>query len=336
MPVAPAPDRTPSQAPQSLPELLRIMDVATALRHEREKASAQLDFDEMTTALRQRLRATADTMGDPVTDAEIEAAIRQYFAQLYQFKEPPRGVQRTLALLYVRRRAVIAALVAVGAVVMLVWWLFFAASGPFSPAAKKTRLATQRAQLQASMQRRVDEAWAKFTTLHTTVLGLAHEADATAEANALRRQAESAHHSGMAATIDDARVRLEALHTDLDEEYEVRIVNRAREDSGVRRDFDGKTSGYYLVVEAVTKKGDILQRLVRNAEDNDKLKRVAKWGEQVPREVYERIAADKKADGIVDENLFARKRRGQRREEVVLPRLPGGPPLTRTRQITDV
>ena len=58
------------------------------------------------------------------------------------------------------------------------------------------------------------------------------------------------------------------------------------------------------------------------------------WAEQVPKEVYDRIAADKKADGILNETLFSVKKRGFRDEEI---RIEGadGKPLTRLGQITE-
>jgi hypothetical protein len=323
-------------APDSLPELLRIMDVATALRQEREKAAVQLDLEQTKAALRQRLRATADTMGETVSDAEIEAAINRYFGQLHEFKEPPPGLARTLAHLWVRRGLVLGVAAALAVLTFGGWWLFASPSSPWSPAAKQARLAAQRSELAARTQRYVDETFAKFTNLHATVLGLAREPAATDEANALKREAEAARASGQGAAVEQARVKLDALRADLDEEYELRIVSRPGENSGIDAYTDAartKVSGYYLIVEAVTPAGKVLPRRVRDAEKNQSVQ-VRKWGEQVPKGVYDRIAADKRADGIVDDNVFARKRRGYRDLEVVLPATPGGAPLRRGRQIT--
>ncbi|MEZ5963805.1 MAG: DUF6384 family protein [Planctomycetota bacterium] len=323
----------PGPAPESLPELLRIMDVATALRHEREKASAMLDLDSVKASLRQRLRATADAMGDAVSDAEIDVAIERYFRQLHQYEDPPPSLQRALAHLYIRRRPILAGALAVGALVAVAVWLF--AYGPWSPAARKAELEQKRAALHDSMQRRVDAAWEKFVGLHTLVLGLTREDETVQEANALRREAEAARHAGMTAALEQARVKLDALRADLEEDYVVRIVNRPNQDSGTTRGIDGRVSGYYLVVEAVTETGKVLRRSIRDAETNT-VRLVDKWGEEVPKEVYDRVAADKRRDGIIDDDVFARKRRGHRHEQVVMRRTTDGPPLTKTRQITSV
>lgn len=324
-------------APQSLPELLRIMDVATALRREREKAAAHLDFDEVKATLQQRLRATADEMGDPVTDAEIDAAIARYFAQLYQFREPPPSLQRTLAHLYVRRGKIAAGALVVLVLWLLVWWLFFAAAGPWSPAARRARVAERQATLEADAQRRLDVVWKRFTDLLGTVLALAREDGARTEAQALRAEAEAARATGSAAAVEAVRSRLETLHGALAEAYEVRVVSRPNERSGVdayyEDDAGRRLSGYYLVVEAVTPDGKVLTRRVRDSE-TDQVVQVRKWGEQVPQSVYDRIAADKRGDGVVDENLFARKLRGHLDEEVVMRGGAGNGPLQRGRRIT--
>lgn len=337
-PDRPAPDRSAAGgvAPDSLPELLRIMDVATALRQEREKAAAHLDFEQTKAALRQRLRATADTLGDTVSDAEIEAAINRYFGQLYEFKEPAPGMQRFLAHVWIRRGPVLAALLVAALLVFGGWWLLASASSPWSPAAQRARAEAAHAEMQARAKRHVDDTWNKLVALHASVLGLAREDAAKDEANALRREAEAAHAAGLGAAIEQARVKLDALRAELDQEYELRVVSRPNERSGIDayvNDQQRTLSGYYLIVEAVTASGSVLSRRIRDGEKNQTVL-VRKWGEQVPKEVYDRIAADKRADGIVDENVFARKRRGYRQEEVVMLTAPGGQALRRGRQIT--
>ncbi len=332
MPSVPA----PNPALDSLPELLRIMDVATALRQQREKAAVQLDLEQTKAALQKRLRATADTMGDAVSDAEIDAAIDRYFGQLYEFKDPPPGLQRFLAHLFVRRGLVLTVLLLAGLLTFSGYWLFTSASSPWSPSAKQAHMAAQRAELQTRVKRHLDASFEKFVNLHTSVLGLARQADTTAEVDALRREAEAARASGLGAAIDQARTKLDALRADLDDDYELRVISRPNERSGIDsyvNDRSRQLSGYYLLVEAVTASGAVLNRRVRDAEQNQTVQ-VRKWGEQVPKEVFDRIAADKKADGIVDEIVFARKRRGYRGEEIVMPLTPGGPPLRRGRQIT--
>jgi hypothetical protein len=87
----------------SLTETMRIMDVASVLRRERELANRALDADQVQDQLRERLQAAAKVTGEAVTPAEIDAAIRHYYANLHAFREPPRNVSWLLAHFYIRR-----------------------------------------------------------------------------------------------------------------------------------------------------------------------------------------------------------------------------------------
>lgn len=101
---APQPAPPPPPASElSLEEMTRVMDVARTLRKERTTAERELDREGTIRLLRQKLREAADIAGDPVTDAQIEAAIRQYYENLHAFQPPQPGWETTLAKLYVRR-----------------------------------------------------------------------------------------------------------------------------------------------------------------------------------------------------------------------------------------
>ncbi len=371
------PSSAPNLAPESLPELLRIMDVATALRREREVAAAHLDLDAVKASLRQRLRATADAMGDAVSDAEIEAAIERYFATQHEFKEPPPGLQTLLAHAYVRRRGI--AWIAAGVLAFLfgLWAVFVWPNGPLSPESRQARHEREVARLRAEQQARDEaaamraaaeakaaeersaarakaeaekaaaakaqaekalaDAWRDAQRDHAAIVALAKEPEATTQADGLRREAEAAHGLADGKGTQAAATKLAELRATLEEECELRIVSRPGERSGIDayyEDVGGKrVSGYYVIVEAVTGNGTVLRRSVRDAEDG-RVRSVRKWGEQVPKAVYDRIAADKRADGVVDENVFARKRRGFLSDEVTLLNEGKTAPLTRGRQIT--
>jgi hypothetical protein len=67
---------------------------------------------------------------------------------------------------------------------------------------------------------------------------------------------------------------------------------------------------YYLIVEAVTRDGSVLTVPIRNQEDG-RTERVSKWGLRVDEETYNRVAADKSDDGIIEQNVVGMKRRGE-------------------------
>src|SRR5690606_39014588 len=105
--------------------------------------------------------------------------------------------------------------------------------------------------------------------VHAAVLALAREDEARQRADALLREVQAANAAGDARTVARVTGELETLRGELEEEYEIRVVNRPGEYSGVIRNYDGRLSGYYLVVEAVAPDGTILRRRVRDAEDGD-------------------------------------------------------------------
>ena len=109
----------------SLGEMLRIMDVARTLRQERETAQQQFHREEARALLRQRLKASTEITGSPVTDEEIDAAMESYFNNLHTYRDPPMGLEVLFARLYVSRVPIMTLLAAVcigGAVAWFVMW----------------------------------------------------------------------------------------------------------------------------------------------------------------------------------------------------------------------
>lgn len=90
----------------------------------------------------------------------------------------------------------------------------------------------------------------------------------------------------------------------------IRVVNRAGVLSGTARRWDdtGKKR-YYLILEAVNKAGMAQERLVFNQETN-KTEAVAVWGQEVEEATLRKVAADKKDDGIINDDVFGHKPAG--------------------------
>lgn len=108
----------------ALPDLVRMLDVASVLRRERTRAQLELDRDEVRALLRERLLASAAVTGDPVTQAEVDAAIEQYFSARHEHHATDLGGTRWLALLWVRRGRISvwgSALFLVAAAALLLW-----------------------------------------------------------------------------------------------------------------------------------------------------------------------------------------------------------------------
>ncbi len=107
----------------SLPELIRIMDVATELRQEQEVVEEQLNLDQIKIRLRERLMEAAKVAGDPVTAEQIDAAIEDYYDKLHSFEEPQWSFHVLLAHFYVRRVTLLKWAIGIAALAGLAWGL---------------------------------------------------------------------------------------------------------------------------------------------------------------------------------------------------------------------
>ena len=303
-----------------LHEMMRIMDVASTLRKERETVLRELNLEQTKQHLRERLQAAAEVTGDQVTPAEIEAAIDQYYANLHAFVEPRRSLRTVLAHLYIRRRAIAAVFIPLVLMGVLVWALFLARFAPLSGEARQQR---RIATVQASIERQ-----------HNEIQAIVRDADSKSEAESLLAESEVYKNDGNAQALNSVADELDRLLVDLQAEYTIRVVSEPGELSGIPREVEntGAVSGYYLILEARDPSGNVVSQRIRNRETGE-FESVDRWGEQVPLEVFERIEKDKREDGVVDRNVFAVKEKGYR-AEVVKMLDAGGQPLVRQGQIT--
>lgn len=299
--------------------MLQILDAASTLRKERTKASLALEGHETKRMLRDRLLEAARVSGDRVTEAEVEAAIERYYATLHAFEPAEAGWELWLAKLYIRRGRIVA--IGGGIVVWLglIWWLFLSGSGPFSSSGREARA--------------LSSAMESIESGHTELTALAIDPGVDAQLDQSLRRARELE---QARDVDELK-RLEAemneLGQQLKREFRLLVVSEPGERSGVIRDFDGELSGHYLIVEAEGPDGKPVRLPVRSAEF-DRVRVVSRWGEWVPEAVFDRVSADKRADGIVDERLVAEKERGRLELQVRLLGADGAPVELR-RQITE-
>ena len=108
----------------SLEEMLRVMDVARELRNRRETAEEMFRRDDLRSQLREKLLRTARLSGNDVTEAEIDAAIGQYFESIHTYQQPEGGLKRFLAHCWVWRGRLMAGAAAVAVVAGSFWFLF--------------------------------------------------------------------------------------------------------------------------------------------------------------------------------------------------------------------
>jgi len=108
----------------TLQETLWVMDVAREMRDRRETAEEMFRRDDLRRGLREKIMQTAQLAGDKVTEAEVDAAIKQYFDTLHTYEDPPAGMKSLLAHLWVWRYRAMMVAAAATAVIGSVWILF--------------------------------------------------------------------------------------------------------------------------------------------------------------------------------------------------------------------
>ncbi|MBL8729627.1 MAG: hypothetical protein JNM25_14430 [Planctomycetes bacterium] len=171
----------------------------------------------------------------------------------------------------------------------------------------------------AARQRQADTR-AEFASLRTALDGVDVEAAAKAELQQLHTAVEQAIAADDWQRAGQQVARLRALVTELDQTYELRIVSRADDRSGVWRyeGNDRSRRNYYIVVEAIGPDGRALALPITSEEDQT-TRSVRRFAIRVPESVYERVKADKLDNGLIDDVVFGQKRRGAREPEYRFP-----------------
>ncbi|MEQ8347884.1 MAG: DUF6384 family protein [Sneathiellaceae bacterium] len=296
---ATAPDPAPDARGAPLDDLMLAMDVVDTLRHRESVALRELEQDGRDETLKDRLRRLYEGQGLAVSDRILEDGIRALKESRFTYRPTPPGLSRTLAGLWVRRAAIAWGL-AVLALLVVAW----AGWQHWQQASAAREAVAAQLELTETLPRRIAAAG-------EGAAAAAMAADARGRVAQLREDAAAALARGDAAAARVAASALERLREELTRVFELRIVSRPGEDSGVYRIPDVNTGArnYYLIVEAVTPDGRTLTLPVTSEEDG-RTANVATWGVRVPRAVYEAVRRDKLDDGILQDNLVAEKPRG--------------------------
>lgn len=163
---------------------------------------------------------------------------------------------------------------------------------------------------------------AKADQLYQSIKIVAKEKEAVDQADKIYNEARTYINNVDIPPLKKAVANLEDLSMILNQEYELRIVSRPDVKSGIDRyytDQNGRrSSGYYLIVEAVDSQGNVMPQLITN-EETGTAKKVRMWGERVPVSAYERVKEDKIDDGIIQKNIVGEKSRGFLRIRIVYP-----------------
>jgi hypothetical protein len=108
----------------TLEETLRVMDVAREMRDRRESAEEMFRRDDLCSQLRDKIMRTAKLAGDNVSEAEVDAAIQQYFEKLHTYEDPRAGISSLIAHCWIWRDRIMIGAAALAAVAGGFWFLF--------------------------------------------------------------------------------------------------------------------------------------------------------------------------------------------------------------------
>ena len=284
-----------------LEELMVAMDVVDTVRHRQLIVERELDAAGRRQRLIERLREIYTAQGIDVTDAALEAGVEALEQERFGFTAPRGGLSTTLAKIYVRRGRWLKPVIGLLSLAAIIWlaWFYF--------------VQLPQARFETALPERIDATYARIVVLSDS------EA-ATAKANALIAEARSALDDREFTAAEGVQRELETLLDELELAYEVRIVSRPNELSGVWRvpDLNPDARNYYLIVEAVDAGGNVLRRRVRNEEDG-RIYAVRKWGVRVDEATFEAVAADKRDDGIIEDYVLGSKAAGKLEPDYRVP-----------------
>lgn len=287
-PVAPRPP---------LDDVMLAMDVVDTLRRRQQLVERELDEEGRALDLKERLRKIYRAQGIEVPDHVLDEGVAALREDRFIYQPPAPSLPTRLAHLYVRRRTWGRWLLA-GVVALAVGWGAYYAT-----------VVAPRAALPGEL-----------TALHDAVLAVARAEPARERAGSYLATAQAALRDGDENAARKMRTALEDLRSTLEQEYTLRIVSRPGERSGFWRipDDNPDAQNFYLVVEALDAQGAPVTVQVTN-EETGQAERVTQWGLRVAESVYRRVAADKKDDGIIQNNRFGAKRRGHLEPDYEIP-----------------
>jgi hypothetical protein len=284
-----------------LDEVMLAMDVVDTLRHRALLVERELHAEDRDQKLLERLRELYAAQGIEVPEHVLQEGVRALREDRFTYKPPAPGLRVTLARLYIQRARWGKGLLVMVALVVAIWGGYrLFVSGP-----QAQRLAAIPRLLEVQRQAIVQEAT---------------DADVKARAEQLAAAGKAALKEGKPAAAERTISELQAIRAQLEQTYELRIVSRPNELSGVWRvpQRNPQARNFYIIVEAVTPDGTVLELPVTNEEDG-KTYTVNKWGLRVDEQLFRQLAADKQDDGIIQNRRFGIKRRGAVAPEYLMP-----------------
>lgn len=296
-----------------LDEVMLAMDVVDTLRHRQDLAVRELDTDAKERQLIAKLRDIYHQQGIDVPDRILKEGVAALAESRFVYEPPKPGFGTSLARLYVSRKRWGKPALALAGVILVAGIGYFGIWRPY--------------QANVAEQARIELAEglpAQMDVLYRTIFEETKVQQAVVEAEALRDRGKAFAAEGNRAGAEEAVTRMTALRDQLRQEYTLRVVNRSDVQSGFWTfpEINTDATNYYIVVEAIDPGGNKLSLPILN-EETSQTETVDIWGVRVPESVYNAVAADKRDDGIIQQDDIGLKSDGFLDVEYSVPVLGG-------------
>ena len=285
------------QAP--LEDLMVAMDVVDTLRHERGIATRELDNEGRRERLLARLREMYQAQGIEVPDHVLKEGIEALEQERFQYQSVEPSWKTKLAQLWVARGRWKKPI----GIVAVIASLFGGAYVVTDVLPEQQQQATQE-KMSAEMPAQLDASLRRIKTI-------TNDPEIVDDAQRQLKLAKQSLANNNYSQAQSYQTNLKNMATQLQQEYTIRVVSRQGVQSGVWRipDVNQSRKNYYLVVEAINAKNKVVALDVLSEESN-KSKKVKMWGLRVNQQTFQRVADDKRDDGIIQDNRVGRKAMG--------------------------
>ncbi len=272
-----------------LEDIMVAMDVVDNLRHQQTLVDRELDGEARRERLLERLRTMYAAQGIDVPDHVLQEGIAALEEERFKYEPVPSSWRTKVAHIWISRGRwgkPVGFLAVVGAVFYSVYFV--------------TDVLPERKML-VGLPTQIDRV---VTEINQT----AKDAAVAADAETLANNALRAIDSGNTEIAQSILANLQDLEANLKRSYDIRVVARPNQNSGIWRRPPNNSTGrnYYLIVEAIGADKQPVELLIFNQENNQ-AKRTKIWGLRVDEATFMAVAADKKDDGIIQNNIVGRK-----------------------------
>lgn len=302
---APAAAPPVADEPRKLDDVMLAMDVVDTLRHRTRIVDMELNESAREEQLVARLKEIYGAQGIEVPERILKDGVKALAEQRFVYKPPADTFSVKLAKLYVSRKKWLPqTLGAIGVLAAIAVGFQLLVFGP------------------------MESEWKGMPTEISRVLAegqaLAIDPQVDAQLGGIAAEGQRAVANGDRGAAKTQLTLLKDMTETLALQYDIRIVSRQGEDTGLFRQSEDNPGAinYYLVVEAVAPGGRVLSVPVDSIE-TDKIERVTIWGQRVSEATFDRVQAEKRSTGLVTNDILGSKLRGELAPRFDDP-VPGG------------